>query len=311
MARNEIRLMEAAIALAEELNFSRAGYRLGVTQPAVTKQVAELEDRLGFPLFERDHQLVTLTDAGRAFVEEARLAVLHSERAIQAARAALNKAEVILRVGKSPYTDPFLTSTLLAVRLPLFPNLKIELSSGFSCDLIHEVLAGKLDLALATEPPRSPVLSMTKVSESPFYLAVSEESGFAEQPALQIEDLDGATWVLFGRRLHASLYDTILRLAEARDIRPREIHHIMFPEEAYHFVADNNAIAFLTKAGAIKIAGDGVTIRPLNEAQLTLRTYLASRSDNNSKLVSEIVRGFGKKMSAIEREAQMRLPLAG
>ena len=84
MARNEIRLMEAAIALAEELNFSRAGYRLGVTQPAVTKQVAELEDRLGFPLFERDHQLVTLTDAGRAFVEEARLAVLHSERAIRA-----------------------------------------------------------------------------------------------------------------------------------------------------------------------------------------------------------------------------------
>jgi len=311
MARNEIRLMEAAIALAEELNFSRAGHRLGLSQPAVTKQIAELESRLGFSLFERRHQAVTLTDAGRAFVEEARLAIFHSERAIQAAKAALNRTEVIVRVGKSPYTDPFLTQTLLSVRLPLFPRMKIELSSGFSCELIQEVLSGKLDLALATEPPQSPALSMTKVSESPFYLAVSEESGFAELPALQMGDLDGSSWVLFGRHLHPSLYDAILRLAEARDSQPREIHHVMFPEEAYHYIADTDAVAFLTKAGAIRIARDGITIRPLNEPRLTLRTYLASRSDNHSKLVSEMVRGFGKKLSAIEREAQMRLPLAG
>lgn len=311
MARIEIRLMEATIALAEELNFSRAGHRLGRSQPAVTKQVAELEKRLGFPLFERQHQLVILTDAGRAFVEEARLALFHSERAIQAAKAALSRAEVILRVGKSPYTDPFLTETLLSVRLPLFPRMKVELSSGFSCQLTQEVLAGKLDLALVTEPPQSPALSMTKVSEAPFYMAVSEESDFAERPDLRMQDLDCSTWVLFGRHLHPSLYDAILRLAEGRDSRPREIHHVMFPEEAYHFIADGHAVAFLTKAGAIRIARDGITIRPLNEPELMLRTYLASRSDNNSRLVSEMVRGFGKKLIAIEREAQMTLPLAG
>jgi len=311
MARNEIRLMEAAIALAEELNFSRAGHRLGITQPAITKQVAELENRLGFTLFERDHQLVTLTDAGRAFVEEARLAILHSERAIHAARAALNRAEVILRVGRSPYTDPFLTSMILSVRLPLFPQLKVEMSSGFSWDLVHEVLTGKLDLALATEPPLSPMLSVMKVGESPFYLAVAEDNEIADQPALGMRDLDGASWVLFGRRLHPSLYDSIMRLADEHSVHPREIHHIMLPEEAYHFVVANNAIAFLTKAGGLRIARDGVTIRPLAEEQLTLRTYLASRSDNNSKVVSEMVRGFGRKLNALERNAQMTLPLAG
>jgi len=126
-----------------------------------------------------------------------------------------------------------------------------------------------------------------------------------------MEDLDGSNWVLFGRRLRPSLYDAILRLAEVREARPREIHHVMFPEEAYHYIADSDAVAFLTKAGAIRIARDGITIRPLNEPQLTLRTYLASRSDNNSKVVSEMVRGFGRKLTAIEREAQMRLPLAG
>ena len=57
MTRNEVRLMEAAIALAEELNFSRAAHRLHISQPALTKQIAELESRLGFSLFERDHQI--------------------------------------------------------------------------------------------------------------------------------------------------------------------------------------------------------------------------------------------------------------
>jgi DNA-binding transcriptional LysR family regulator len=85
MARNEIRLMEAAIALAEELNFSRAAHRLHISQPALTKQIAELENRLGFLLFERDHQTVAVNEAGRAYVQEARTSVFHSERAVQAA----------------------------------------------------------------------------------------------------------------------------------------------------------------------------------------------------------------------------------
>jgi DNA-binding transcriptional LysR family regulator len=79
MALPEIRLLQAAIALAEDLNFSRAAERLHLTQPALSKQIFELEAQLGFQLFERNHQIVDLTAAGRAFVEEAREAVLRIE----------------------------------------------------------------------------------------------------------------------------------------------------------------------------------------------------------------------------------------
>jgi DNA-binding transcriptional LysR family regulator len=87
MALPEIRLMQAAIALAEELNFSRAAERLHVSQPTLSKQIVELESQLGFRLFERNHQIVELMDAGRMFVEEAREAVLHTERAVLSAKA--------------------------------------------------------------------------------------------------------------------------------------------------------------------------------------------------------------------------------
>src|ERR1700722_7526254 len=124
MARNELKYMEAATAVAEELSFSRAARRLHLSQPAVTKQFAELEETLGVTLFFRDHHVVSLTDAGRAYIEEARIAVLHAERAVHAARAAAHDAEMILNIGRSPYADPYFTSTLLATRLPLYPRLK-------------------------------------------------------------------------------------------------------------------------------------------------------------------------------------------
>ena len=78
----EIRLLQAAIAVAEELSFSRAAARIHITQPALSKQIHDLESHLGVPLFNRDNQRVELTDACRAFIEQARLSVLHLERAI-------------------------------------------------------------------------------------------------------------------------------------------------------------------------------------------------------------------------------------
>jgi len=80
MALPEVRLLQAAIAVARDLNFSRAAERLHIGQSTLSKQIYELESQLGFRLFNRNHQTVEVTDAGRAFVEEAREAILHIER---------------------------------------------------------------------------------------------------------------------------------------------------------------------------------------------------------------------------------------
>jgi DNA-binding transcriptional LysR family regulator len=188
MARNETKYMESAIALSEELSFTRAARRVHISQPLLTRNIADLEATLGFPLFERDRRTVTVNDAGRAYVEQARLALLYGERAFQAARAVMQDAEVMLNIGKSPYTDPFLTSILLSIQLPLYPQLRIELSSQFSCDLVHELLAGSLDLAIATEPPESPLLTTVKVAESPFYIAMGSLRSSVTPTALRHGD---------------------------------------------------------------------------------------------------------------------------
>jgi DNA-binding transcriptional LysR family regulator len=199
--------MEAALAVAETLSFSRAAKRLHLSQPAVTKYIGELEDDLGLLLFIRAHHTVSLTEAGRAYIEEARIVVLHAGRAVQSARAAQQEAELVLNVGRSPYVDPYFTSMLIAIRLKLFPRLHMQISSGFSCDLTHDVLNGELDIAVVIEPPQSGHLAEFEIEESPLYVVMSREDKLAQLPALDLNHLSQRRWLLFQRNSHPPLYD--------------------------------------------------------------------------------------------------------
>ena len=310
MSGNDLKYMRAAIAVAEELSFSRAAKRLHISQPTVTKYIGELEEALGVVLFIRDHHIVSLTEAGRAYVEEARIAVLHADRAVQAARAAGHDAEMGLNVGRTPYADPFFTSMLLATRLPLFPKLRLNLLSGFSCDLTHDVVAGELDIALVIEPPVSKLLTTLKVDEAPFYVVMSREDELAEHPSVKLEQLVGKRWALFQRQSHPPLYDLFQKLMQETNVIPASLQHFMVPEEALPLLIQPNGVVIVAKSGALRIARDNFTMRPLDEAALMMATLLVSRADNASPVLSELVRGFVRKMSQFHTDDQMSLPIS-
>ena len=309
MARNELKYIDAAIAVAKELSFSRAARRLRLSQPAISKQISELEESLGVLLFFRDHHVVSLTDAGRAYVEEALIAVLHAERAVNAARAVGQDAEMVLNVGRSPYADPFFTSTLLTTRLPLFPRLRLNLSSGFSCDLAHDVLTGALDVAVAIEPPDSGHLTSVKIDESPLYVVISREDDLASHPSVRLDQLAGKRWLLFQRLSHPPVYDLIRDLLQDLRVIPASIQHFMAPEEAIPLLADPGGVVIVAKSGALRIARGGLTMRPLDETRLIMNTLLIARADNGSPAVSELVRTFMRRMIHLKSDDQMSLPI--
>jgi DNA-binding transcriptional LysR family regulator len=311
MALPEIRLMQAAITLAEELNFSRAADRLHISQPTLSKQIYELESQLGFRLFERNHQTVELTDAGRKFVEEGREALLHAERAVLTAKATFNGADEILNIGKSAYTDPFLVSTLLSVRLPLFPGMRIKLWSNYSHELAHQVIAGALDLALITGVPETPKLSALKVADNPFYIAMSQDDELGVHREVRVDDMHNRNWILLGRHANAYLYDTIQLVATDKGTRASDIHPVTSPEEAAELILEHRGLAFLPRADAWRIARDGITMRPLSDDRLRLVTNLAMRSDSKSRLVNEFVRATARKLTNVKKNIQGQLPLAG
>jgi hypothetical protein len=115
MVLPDIRLLQSAIALAEELNYSRAAERLHIEQSTLSRQIFKLEEQIHLRVFIRNHQNVDLTEAGRRFIEDARDIVQQTERAIREAMSVSRGASEVLNIGKSAYTDPYLVTTVQSI----------------------------------------------------------------------------------------------------------------------------------------------------------------------------------------------------
>jgi DNA-binding transcriptional LysR family regulator len=305
----ETRYLIAAVILAEELSFTRAAKRLKLSQSGLSRRLNELETRCGVKLFTRNQANVAITDAGRAFVEEARLALIHDERAMQFAKAANEGAESHLTIGHSPYVDPVLISTLLSIRLPLHPNLVLNMQSDFAPELVHGLMTSRLDLALIAHPGANRKLTMAKISEAPFYIAIPDDHPLVARETLTLENLHDCTWIVFDRKVHPTLHDVISRRAAEEGIAYRANQNVLSADEAFQLVAENVGIAFVTMSSALRTSRPGVTVRPLVDKDLRVELYLASRADNRSKLASEFVRAFMKRIEQIITPPQMILPL--
>jgi DNA-binding transcriptional LysR family regulator len=304
MVLPEIRLLQAAIALAEELNFSRAAARLRIEQSTLSKRIVELESQIDLSLFVRNHQTVELTEAGRHFVGDARYAVLHTERAVAGARAAMQGADEVLHIGRSVYADPYLVSTIQSIQLSLFPSLKIKLWSNFSHELVPMVAAGKLDLALVLAIPEMPVLSFLSVTEAPGYIALPSSDDIAGSAKLKLEDLRAHVWILPAPHVNPYISEMIQAEASARGVVAADIHSFTVAEEASALVLAHKGAAFLPREAAWRISRNEIAIRPLAEERMKLVTRLAMRSDDKTRLTSEFVRAVGRKLVKMQPPQQ-------
>ena len=300
MALPEMRLLQAAIVLAEELNFSRAAARLRIDQSTLSKQIAMLEEQTDLRLFVRNHQTVELTDAGRHFVEDARSAVLYAERAIADARAALHGADEVLHIGRSAFADPYLVTAIQSIQLPLFPSLKVKLSSNFSHELARMVAAGTLDMALVISIPDTQVLSLLSIAEEPGYIALPKSDAIAGRNELNLEDLHAHEWIVPERHINPYISDMIQTAASTKKIVPSDTHTFTTAEEASALVLARKGAAFLTREAAWRISCDEITIRPLVEENLKLVTGLATRADEKNRLTREFARAAGRKLVKVQ-----------
>jgi len=310
MALPEIRLLQAAIALAEELNYSRAAARLRIDQSTLSKRIAELESQIDLRLFMRNHQTVELTDAGRHFVEDARSAVLYAERAVADARAALHGADEVLHIGRSVYADPYLVTAIQSIQLSLFPGLKVKLWSNFSHELARLVATGNLDLALLVAIPDTSSLSFLSVAESPGYIALPKSDAVAGNAELRLEDLHAHEWVLPAPHINPFVTEMIQAEVSAKNIVASDTHTYTTAEEALALVMAHKGAAFLTREAAWRISSNEIAVRPLTEEHPKLVTRLAMRADDKKRLTSEFVRAVGRKLVKVQSPQQRSTALA-
>lgn len=307
----EMRYLRAVIVLAEELNFTRAAQRLRISQPALSKHITEIEEQHRLHLFIHEKgRMVELTDAGRVFVQEARSAIFHAERAIHLARAAHQGSDSVLMMGHSPYGDQAWISAILAIRLPLYPKLRVRLATRFAMDLVRSVLAGELDLALVTAPPEDAQITAVPFARAPLYAALPENHPAAHKERLELRDLAEDDWILFAKQVHPIIHDAILATARREAIAPKDAHDIFTSQQAMHLVSEHVGVAILTKPTAVSLQADGVVVKPFSDKALWFETCLIMRTDDDSRVVNEFARSFLRKYAPQRLPAkQMELPL--
>jgi DNA-binding transcriptional LysR family regulator len=261
-------------------------------------------------LFERSRQRVELTEPGRVFIEHAKLAVFHLERAVHLTRAAANGAEVVVNFGSSPYIDPYIVSTMLSVRLSLFPTMRVHAHSHFSQELMRQVSSGELDIAIIAAGEENSRLNFLELECHPLFALMQIEDATTRKRATCFEDFDDRVWVLFGKHVHPTMHDSVLSRAEELGIAPREIQYFTTAEEAAYLVAKHEGIAFLNRTSAWRVARNGLTMRPIDEPGIVVKTTLITRWDDRTRLTSEYVRSAMRKLQRKSDANQQTLPLA-
>src|SRR5438876_789018 len=142
----ELRHLRYFVAVAEAENVSRAALKLHVSQPALSRQIKDLEDELGFSLLKRSAKSIHLTQAGKVFLIEARAVLQRAEDAVKAARAIATGGGGELHIGYAPsLTARILPQTLRAFQAE-FPNVRVRLHDFSTEEMLAGLREGQLDI---------------------------------------------------------------------------------------------------------------------------------------------------------------------
>jgi LysR family transcriptional regulator, benzoate and cis,cis-muconate-responsive activator of ben and cat genes len=188
----ELRHLRYFVGVAEMENVSRAALKLHVSQPALSAQIRDLEDEIGFQLLERTAKSVRLTKAGRAFLDEARAVLQRADEAVKKARSIAATEPSELHVGYSPTpVAEILPKTLRAFQHAM-PKIHVRLQDWTNQAILDGVRDGRLQLGLIVSPPKASSLRDLRYEElfhERVCVAVARHHPFARRRAIPLTEV--------------------------------------------------------------------------------------------------------------------------
>ncbi|XBQ16900.1 MAG: hydrogen peroxide-inducible genes activator [Oceanicaulis sp.] len=191
-----LRQLKFLQALADHGSFSRAAEACFVTQPTLSAGIKELEGLLGAVLVERGPRGASLTPAGEAAVERARLVLTETEDLVHAARAAGQPLTGPFRLGVIPTIAPFLLPQVLPALREAFPDMELFLREDLTHRLVEGLRDRKLDAALIALPYDADAIETVSLIEDEFLFAAAPDHKLAQTDPLTPEALSGEPLLL-------------------------------------------------------------------------------------------------------------------
>lgn len=196
----ELRHLRYFIAVAEEGSFlSAAQCRLNTSQPSLSRQIRDLESEVGVRLLDRQARGVTLTPAGRVFLDHARLAISQVEAATEGARRTEQPAKPSFSVGFLAGQEVVWLPHALRILREESPDAEVKLSSLTSPNLAHELMRGRLDMAFLRPERQTVGLSFRFLAKEPLIAVLPANHRLASRKKIRPQDLDDEIFISSAR----------------------------------------------------------------------------------------------------------------
>ena len=284
--------IQYVLALSETLSFSQVAEQLGITQPALSKQIQHIEKELGVKLFDRNHSPLTLTPAGEYFVRNAR-ELVYKEDQLRKALIKFNSGENgRLVIGVTPFRSLYIMPDLVKKIQSKYPGVQVSLQEMTSTQLRKEAAEGKFDFAIVNLPVDSSLLDVTPLEPDTLVLAVNNSmigelpvANNGENVSVDFKEFKNLPFVVLspGQELR-QLFDS---LCAATDVYPTIVAEVMG----------------VTTSWAMARAGVGVALLPM---QFVCSQHL----DNNLSLYIVKSNLYSRQPAIVTRRGQVKTPYA-
>ena len=302
--------MRYFIAVAEELNITRAAERLNVSQPPLSRQIRQLEDEVGTRLFGRDRKGVFLTESGEVFLKEARLLIAHADRALDAVRPAKHEERGLVRVGVGAGLGPKF-APIFTAHGKRFPGVEIQCKDILSSLQIQALRDRTIDVGFLRPPVEPTHLISEFLFQEPILVLLASVSPLAKQKSIRLNELANETLLLHPRTISSGIYDKVLDLFRNAGIEPKVVHTKSgaHEEAGLMLVAAGKGLYFVPAGMANRCVSDQVRLIPLAEPYAAFEVHMAWRRSDKSQAVLNLlntVRGIYRKTAHEGRPRHIR-----
>jgi DNA-binding transcriptional LysR family regulator len=287
----ELRHLRYFVAVGEEQHYGRASRRLRVAQPALSRQIQDLEKEVGFKLFDRLPRGVRLNPAGKLFLEDARRILQEvSDAAARAARVARGRSGT-LRVG---FTENASWRGVVPDSFRRFreqqPDAELQLHPAASLDQLEAIRSGRLDAGFINFMPKAdPELDQLAVAEQYVELAVPRRHPLAKMKKVRLRDLVDVSFVWFPRWAAPAFYDQMMEACYRGGLKsPRVVQEGLNEATILSLVSTGLGAGWVLGSARWRSPAT-VTILPVVDLNVTLRLALAWRRDNASPLLASFI----------------------
>lgn len=212
--------LSAFIEVADTGSFSKAGERLHLSQPAISKRIASLEDSLGQSLFDRVGRRIDLTDAGRTLLPHARRVLAEMEDARRSISRLSGTVSGRLSIGTSHHIGLHRLPPVLRAFTQAYPDVDLDIHFMDSEDACEEVAQGRLELGIVTLPGQPPdVLLMQLIWTDPLSVVVAPNHPLATSALPSLRELASHPAVLPDERTYT--HRIVMSALQAHGVAPR------------------------------------------------------------------------------------------